>query len=542
MTRAHSMLVASCLAFLALAALAPTVRASEDLDLSYITADAVAAVVLHPKDILASPQLEMLPTEVIGAVGVDYLGVDLAEVDVAIGILGMAELAGGQPGLGAVLHFAKPYDSKAVQAKLGPTTVEAKVDDKTYYKPKNRGGFGYYAPDDKTLVVGTEIQLRSMVAARDVDSQLIKLLKQVDTHRSAVAVLDVASVRPFINLALSQLPQLPDPLNEFLELPQLIEWLSLSIDLREGFAIDVTLAGADAVAAEEIKELVERARTLAKQFVETQLIGQLSTSDSAIDGAMAKYLRRVMFKLLDAVEIKQQDAEVQIALFRGDFMEAVGAVGLAVVMPTLQTAREAARRAQSTNNLRQIGLAMHNHHDAFKRFPPPAIRSKDNKPLLSWRVKILPFVEEMELYKEFHLDEPWDSEHNKKLIERMPDLYASPNVPDEGRTVYLGIAGAGTFFDPKLKDGLSIRQMIDGTSKTAIVVEADPERAVEWIKPDDWDYDPDNPMAGLGHLRPGGFNALFADGSVHFISNAVDPAVLRALFSYAGREVVQLPQ
>ncbi len=78
-------------------------------------------------------------------------------------------------------------------------------------------------------------------------------------------------------------------------------------------------------------------------------------------------------------------------------------------MPAVFASRSAAHRAQCTNNLKQIALAYHNVHSATNTFPPPAIADKDGKPLLSWRVAILPYVEQQELYNKFKLDEPWDS-------------------------------------------------------------------------------------------------------------------------------------
>ena len=104
----------------------------------------------------------------------------------------------------------------------------------------------------------------------------------------------------------------------------------------------------------------------------------------------------------------------------------------------VEQARGTAKRAQSINNLKQLGLAMHIYHDVNKTLPP-AVHSKDGKPLLSWRVLVLPYIEEDKLYREFHLDEPWDSPHNKKLLSRMPAVLRSPlsNIADQGRTVYL---------------------------------------------------------------------------------------------------------
>ena len=223
---------------------------------------------------------------------------------------------------------------------------------------------------------------------------------------------------------------------------------------------------------------------------------------------------------------------------------AVAPAGIALLLPATISARTAARRAQSVNNLKQIGLAMHNSHSTNNTFPPQAIRDKDGKPLLSWRVSILPFLEQQALFNEFHLDEPWDSEHNKPLIEKMPTTYAVPGAKAEpGATFYQGFAGKGTIYDPAVKDGVKIQDVTDGTSMTVAVVEA--RTAVPWTKPEDIPFDAEaKPEAAgdllklLGNHFPGGFNALFTDGSVRFIKMSVNPATLRALLTREGGEVV----
>jgi prepilin-type processing-associated H-X9-DG protein len=194
--------------------------------------------------------------------------------------------------------------------------------------------------------------------------------------------------------------------------------------------------------------------------------------------------------------------------------------------------------------MKQMGLAFHNFHSANDHFPAAAIKDKNGKPLLSWRVAILPYLEQGQLYNEFHLDEPWDSAHNKPLIARMPPTFAVPGAKAApGETFYRGFSGASAVFDPKDKDGLSLRDVTDGTSNTVGLIEA--KTAVVWTKPDaEIPFDPNDPKkaadflnAAGGHF-PGGFNALFLDGSVKFLKTTINPQVFRALLTRSGGEVI----
>src|SRR5207253_5726964 len=114
---------------------------------------------------------------------------------------------------------------------------------------------------------------------------------------------------------------------------------------------------------------------------------------------------------------------------------------LAAALPLAKKVTESAGREELTNNLKQIAIAFHNYASAHRdHFPAAAIYSKDGKPLLSWRVALLPYLEQDNLYKQFKLDEPWDSEHNKKLIARMPKVFASspdPKLTAAGKTTFV---------------------------------------------------------------------------------------------------------
>ncbi|OWK40543.1 hypothetical protein FRUB_05462 [Fimbriiglobus ruber] len=163
---------------------------------------------------------------------------------------------------------------------------------------------------------------------------------------------------------------------------------------------------------------------------------------------------------------------------------------------------------------------------------------KDGKKLLSWRVQILPYIDQDGLYKKFKLDEPWDSEHNKKVLEEnlMPPVYALPGLtkPGEKATHLQVFVGNGAFFDADKPT--AIKDVTDGTSNTIMAVNG--AKAVPWTKPADIEFDPKaDPKTSL-LLYDDGYILLFADGSVRFASKNITADTLRKLITRAGGEVV----
>ncbi|HLN29681.1 MAG TPA: DUF1559 domain-containing protein [Gemmataceae bacterium] len=294
-----------------------------------------------------------------------------------------------------------------------------------------------------------------------------------------------------------------------------IQWAALSIDLSPRAGLRLVIQSQDAAAAEKLAAAIPRfydalgaqtqlrlslpqfdhlARLLTPRVTESRLTLNVDSRDEAI------------IKLLAVSEEKFTDAE---------------------------------GRKACAANLKEIVLALHNYLDMHRTFPAFANFDSNGKPLLSWRVHILPYLGQEALYKEFHLNEPWDSEHNKALIKRMPKVYSCPGAKGSlaGKTTYLGPVGAAMMFTGD-SQGIQIKDVTDGTSNTIFVVDASDDRAVIWTKPDDLKIDAKDPLAGLVGHHPDGFNAAFADGSVHFIAKGVDKAVLHALFTRNGGEVV----
>jgi hypothetical protein len=182
----------------------------------------------------------------------------------------------------------------------------------------------------------------------------------------------------------------------------------------------------------------------------------------------------------------------------------------------------------SINAVKQITLAMHGYHDANNCLPHDIL--VDGKPLLSWRVEILPYIEQQGLYQEFKRDQPWDSEHNKKLLAKMPDIYRLGfQRKEDTKTHFQVFAGPGTAFEPGQK--IRFVDIADGTSNTLGAVIAGP--SVEWTKPDDLAYDPQKQLPKLQFPYKNLFTAGVLDGSVHSFKPDIDANVLKLLIERA---------
>jgi hypothetical protein len=296
-----------------------------------------------------------------------------------------------------------------------------------------------------------------------------------------------------------------------------ISWAAASIDLSPALGARLVIKSQDAQAAEAL---------LAKLVDLLKLAGR----DKELRQALPDFE-----KIASTLTPKQSGDRLTLGLDEKE-IEASGL--LAALQQAGQKARGAAGRAQSMNNLKQIALAMFNYHEASKHFPSPASRSADGKPLLSWRVAILPYIEQGQLYNQFHLDEPWDSPHNKTLIGKMPAIFRlSGSKAAPGMTNYVVPVGGGALYsstgeEPAFKD------ITDGTSNTIMMVGVDDKHAVVWTKPDDLQFDAQDPKKGIGSVNREGFPAAFCDGSVRFLRSTIDAKTLKALFTRAGGEVV----
>ena len=205
------------------------------------------------------------------------------------------------------------------------------------------------------------------------------------------------------------------------------------------------------------------------------------------------------------------------------------------LVPLTNSVPAAHHRTADLNKLRQLSLGILNYESKYNRFPSAGAANGANG--LSWRVHLLPFLEHKDLYQRFHLDEPWDSEHNLSLIDEMPIEYSSRSKKarlENGKTVFLCPVGNGAVFS---KDGSPVRpaDISDDREKTILIIQADPSEATVWTKPSDYNFDPADPLKGLGNAMPGEyFLASTCDGATYtFYTREIDAA---ALMTRAGNE------
>ena len=226
----------------------------------------------------------------------------------------------------------------------------------------------------------------------------------------------------------------------------------------------------------------------------------------------------------------------------------VMALSIGLLLPSVQKVRVAAARMQSSNNLKQMGNAMHNYHDSRDHLPganAPVtdFRGGGKKYPVSWRVELLPYLEHDNLYQQDRFDEPWDGPNNIKLLGQMPKVYLCPSDPEKvpaGYTHYrVFVSRPTTHPSAVFTDGMpgpKLYSLTDGTSNTILIVEA--EEAVPWTMPEILLYDRNQPLPKLGGIFPGGGNAVMADGSVRFLRDSLPKDDLRGMISKDGGEIV----
>jgi len=225
----------------------------------------------------------------------------------------------------------------------------------------------------------------------------------------------------------------------------------------------------------------------------------------------------------------------------------LGPIIVDVIAKNIAVTRYDAQQKQLTHNFKMLGLGMHNYHDTKKCFPPAFTVDENGKPLHSWRVLILPYVEQSALYESIRLDEPWDSEYNRQFHDKMPDVYYNPMYPDSDKnrnTNFCIVVGPDTFGKAGDK-GPKLHDLKDGTSSNTVMV-IERKTPVCWMAPIDISQENaylginKNPE-GIGGLCRDGINTLLGDGAAMFIPETVDLETLQNLLDMNAGKSINFP-
>lgn len=213
-----------------------------------------------------------------------------------------------------------------------------------------------------------------------------------------------------------------------------------------------------------------------------------------------------------------------------------GSIVAFLFLPTFLGTNEPARRSQCLNNLRQIGVALHNYHDTYQCFPPAFVADADGKPMHSWRVLLLPHLGYTDLYKLYNFDEPWDGPHNRELADLIGTVYQCSHIrPMSPSTSYVAVVGDGTMW-PGAKSTTRASLLQSGGLPDTIMLVETTDPSFHAIAPRDLTLDeasqginPKESARGMGSKHPGGMNVLFADGRCDFLPATTPPEKLQGL-------------
>ena len=383
---------------------------------------------------------------------------------------------------------------------------------------KNETSAVWFA-DDKTVVCGPVETVKKMIATKQSGKAgSPKILSQLQLGADVTFAFDVASQTSLLEQA-----------------AQLNPTLGLVLQVKS-LALQATVTG---VTDDTLFELVvtttdEQAATLISQIATGSLaqaklsLGLLPIPDETAEDQATK---KLIEKLVKSADIKQSGDRIEFLIPVPEGFDKLPEL----LKPAMTKAIEARNAARKMNNLKQIGLAFHNYHDTHTKFPG-AGRSADGKAGLSWRVHLLPFLDQAPLYNQFNFEEAWDSDHNKTLIEKMPDIFKVEGVTEAGKTSLHVFTGAGAPFADDATPGIA--SFTDGTSNTLLVVQAGPDTADIWTKPGGLDFEPKHPIKALGTLVEDVFNVLFTDGSVRRVNKTIPAETLRHLIEHQDGQAV----
>ena len=388
--------------------------------------------------------------------------------------------------------------------------------------------------DPKTIVYSTGMyNLATPVKPAKKDGPLSKMVALARNDDSIVTIGMDMGRRPIF----FQDAYLPEESKPFLPLFHCeIAWLNAKLS-DNSISVESRFRAENPRKANEVERSLGMLRLLMINNIKEMRNEFQKDKELAQSGVVA--VLESLLPRLSATTIRIEGREV---VLNGSFPTSINLQALApLLLPNDNShARMEMRDSPLVFNLKQICLSMHTFSDYTGSLPTAATYNKRGKKLLSWRVQVLPYINEKKLYEKFHHDEPWDSEHNLKVMKEnpMPGVYTLTGKakPGETETHIQAIVGKETAINPIV--GQKLEEIQDGSSNTIVMGVA--AKAVPWTKPADIEVDGKPNIKGLLRFENGVTQFGFGDGSVRSVKESVDPAALKAATTRNGGETSSL--
>lgn len=499
----------------------PSVVPSGVLEAKYVPANVIGVAVFRPSEF--APQYRQLRAKVEAPMSEgEKVGIDvMAKCQSVTVILSQIDQPGPEP-IGVMMSFADKAARDSAAALIIPGTNFQK-ERVLLAEIEVRGPQARYFADNTTLIFGNTETVKTMVLA---GPSSLSPLTQTDAWDAAAKgtlaiAVDPVAMRPVME---------PAPRNPILGMLSPF-WMqadnhTLGVTLGDSAELKLMTSSPD----EKSAKVVEAALNAGLAMLSGMVINQKASVPEEQKKAVES-----LEDLLNSKELVRDGKQITLTL-RGDATAQTNAI-VGLLAPAVGNARQSAQRAQQQNNFKQIMLAMHNYHDVYGHFPAAVVVDPASGAKRSWRVELLPVVEQAALYDQYRKDQPWDSDANKAVLAKMPAVFRHPSMP-EGTTnsSIFAAVGEGLVFEKDDNDGTKLSEIADGSSNTIAIVEAN--RDIPWTKPEDIEFDlRQDTLPELG-IVPEGWIVGICDGSVRFISKAIDVDVFKKLLTRAGGEVV----
>jgi len=440
---------------------------------------------------------------------------------------------------GAVITLLDDANTESLIARLKEGGFEVTtVDGRDIWQNSFIEEFAVHIKDNSTIMLGSKPELLQMVAGKGGDNALAELVSSLSGDNLLVVATETKSVFDSVpDWAFDEL---------FAETPQIapvvafmknVSSSAIAINPDSDTPIFIELMTPDEETTIDVFTQVNFFASLGKSLLPNQVL-QFEANPNA-EPEMIEALKMAN-TLVQNLSVTKTDNTITVSLETND---ALRAQIIKFIKMGIANAKEATNQMHESNDLKEIGLGLHNYHNRHDQLPTGetnTVHFADGKPLLSWRVHILPYVGEQELYAAFHLNEPWDSDHNIKLQDRMPHVYLHPSYPElTTKTVYRAPVCKGSVLTQVTKQTFS--SIKDGTSNTGLVIAVGPDHATPWTKPDPILFTGENELDSLGLRGHDKTSVLLADGAVKRLDLDLPTDTWLNLFNANDGNALELP-